>query len=203
MTEHDPPISPEIKFHLVRKIECHKIVGLARLELMEHEAKYLEFHRIAGVILFGRNVESFSQVRDLVESVRRKMAGDGLDPIVAVDHEGDFVSELKKLIGIPPSAMAIAATGDPDLAYDVALETGQAMAKLGVNAVFAPGADVGTVLQLHHADGTFLAAAGQAALQAQEPLLVVLRLDVSLNPLDGLGIQVFDPDASRSRLVTP
>jgi len=142
MTQQDPPISPEIKFHLVRKIECHKIVGLARLELMEHEAKYLEFHRIAGVILFGRNVESFAQVRDLVESVREKMSGDGLDPVVAVDHEGDFVSELKKLIGIPPSAMAIAATGDPDLAYDVALETGQAMAKLGVNAVFAPDADL-------------------------------------------------------------
>ncbi|MCZ6767076.1 MAG: hypothetical protein O7D32_09110 [bacterium] len=142
MTEQNPPISSEIKFHMVRKIECHKIVGLAGLELLEHEAKYLEFHRIAGVILFGTNVESFSQVRDLVESVQERMSGDGLVPIVAVDHEGDFVGELKKLIGIPPSAMAIAATGDPELAYDVALETGQAMAKLGVNAVFAPVADL-------------------------------------------------------------
>ena len=142
MTNHsDIRLSPDIKFHLVRKIECHKVIGLSGTELLEHEAKYLEFHRLSGVILFDRNIESFPQVRELVEQVDERLSHDGRAALIMVDHEGDFVSELKRLIGVPPSAMAIGATGDPSFARDVACETGQAMRKLGVNVVLAPVAD--------------------------------------------------------------
>jgi beta-glucosidase-like glycosyl hydrolase len=134
-------LSPDIKFHLVRKIECHKVIGLAGYELLPHEAKYLEFHRLAGVILFERNIESIPQVRELVESVNEKLSEGDRTALVMVDHEGDFVSELSGLIGVPPSAMAVGATRDPTLAYDVAFETGGAMRKLGVNTVLAPVAD--------------------------------------------------------------
>lgn len=142
MNDHsDPPLSPDIRFQLIKKIECHKVIGLGGYELREHEAKYLEFHRLAGVILFDRNIRSVSQVGELVESVEERLSGDGLPPLVMADHEGDFVSELRRLIGVPPAALAIAATGDPQLAHDVARETGTAMAKLGVNVVLAPVAD--------------------------------------------------------------
>jgi beta-glucosidase-like glycosyl hydrolase len=57
------------------------------------------------------------------------------------DHEGDFVSELRRLISVPPSAMALAVGGDPSFARDVAFETGEAMRRLGVNVVLAPVAD--------------------------------------------------------------
>ena len=137
----DETLSPEIKFQLVRKLERHKVIGLAATELEPHEAKYLEFHRLSGVILFERNLESLPQVGELIGSVDERLGVDGLVPLVMADHEGDFVSELRKLIGVPPSAMAIAATGDPGLAHDVAYETGTAMAKLGVNVVLAPVAD--------------------------------------------------------------
>ena len=56
----DNPLSPDIKFQLVRKIECHKVIGLAGLELLAHESKYMEFHRLAGVVFFERNIESLS-----------------------------------------------------------------------------------------------------------------------------------------------
>ena len=135
-------LSPDIKFQLVRKIECHKVIGLAGFELLEHEAKYLEFHRLPGVILFQRNIDSLPQVRELLESVDERLGRDGLPPIVMADHEGDFVSELQRVIGIPPSVMAIAATRDTALARQVARETGEAMAKLGVNVVLAPNADL-------------------------------------------------------------
>jgi beta-glucosidase-like glycosyl hydrolase len=137
----DAQLSPEIKFQLVRKLERHKVIGLRGVELAPHEAKYLEFHRLSGVILFERNLESLPQVGELIAGVDERLGVDGLVPLVMADHEGDFVSELRKLIGVPPSAMAIAATGDPGLARDVAYETGSAMAKLGVNVVLAPVAD--------------------------------------------------------------
>ena len=142
MTEQqDAPLSPDIRFQLVRKIECHKVIGLTGRVLLPHESKYLEFHRLSGVILFSRNIESLAQVGELVEHVDELLTKDGLPPLVMVDHEGDFVSELRAVIGAPPSAMAIAATGDTSLAHDVAYETGTAIKKLGVNVVLAPVAD--------------------------------------------------------------
>ncbi|MEJ2720424.1 MAG: glycoside hydrolase family 3 N-terminal domain-containing protein, partial [bacterium] len=139
--DRDSRLSADIKFHLVRKIECHKVVGLGGYGLLPHEAKYLEFHRLAGVILFERNIESVPQVGELIESVGEKLSDERRAALVMVDHEGDLVSELRKLIGAPPSAMAIGATHDPTLAYDVAFETGNALRKLGVNVVLAPVAD--------------------------------------------------------------
>jgi beta-glucosidase-like glycosyl hydrolase len=134
-------LSPDVKFHLVRKIECHKIMGIGGPSLLAHEAKYLEFHRPAGIILFERNIDSAPQVRDLVGEVDEKIGKDGVKALVMADHEGDFVSELRKLIGVPPSAMAIAASGDPGFAREVARETGLALRKIGVNVVLAPVAD--------------------------------------------------------------
>ena len=139
--ERNTVLSPEVKFQLIRKLERHKVIGLAATELEPHEAKYLEFHRLSGVILFERNLDSLPQITDLIGEVDQRLSEEGLAPLVMADHEGDFVSELRKLIGVPPSAMAIAATGDPELARAVAYETGAAMAKLGVNVVLAPVAD--------------------------------------------------------------
>ena len=135
-------LTPEIRFQLVRKLERHKVIGLAGMELEPHEAKYLDFHRLAGVILFERNIDSLPQIAELVESVEAALAVDGLSPLVMADHEGDLVAVLRKVIGAPPSAMAIAATGDTALAFEVAYETGVAMRKLGVNTVLAPVADL-------------------------------------------------------------
>jgi beta-glucosidase-like glycosyl hydrolase len=141
MTEDGNMLTPDIRFHLIKKMERHKVIALAGTSLLEHEAKYLEFHGVSGVVLFQRNVESLSQVGELLANVEGRLSAGGLPPLVMADHEGDFVSELKKIIGVPPAAMAIAATGDVDLARDVARETGRAMKKLGVNVVLAPVAD--------------------------------------------------------------
>ncbi len=78
---------------------------------------------------------------DLIGSVCEELAREGLNPLVMADHEGDFVAELRQIIGVPPAPLAIAATGDLDLAADVAFETGTAMRKLGANVVLAPVAD--------------------------------------------------------------
>ena len=138
--EHDV-LTPEIRFHLIRKMERHKVIALSGPRLLAHERKYLEFHSVAGVILFARNIESLSQVNELIGTVCEELARDGAPPLVMADHEGDFVAELRQVIGMPPAALAIAASGDLDLAAEVAYETGVAMKKMGVNTVLAPVAD--------------------------------------------------------------
>jgi beta-N-acetylhexosaminidase len=141
MTDDRDMLTPDVRYHLIKKMERHKVIALAETELMPHESKYLEFHDVAGVVLFRRNVESLSQVNDLIAHVTGQLGATGLPPLVMADHEGDFVSELQQIIGVPPSPMAVAATGDLSLAYEVARETGLVMKKLGVNVVLAPVAD--------------------------------------------------------------
>ncbi len=139
--QHDV-LTPEIRFHLIRKMERHKVIALAGPRLLPHERKYLEFHSVAGVILFARNIESLSQVNELIGSICEDLArDDGPPPLVMADHEGDFVAELRQVIGVPPAPLAVAASGDLDLAAEVAYETGIAMKKMGVNTVLAPVAD--------------------------------------------------------------
>jgi beta-glucosidase-like glycosyl hydrolase len=138
--EHDI-LTPEIRFHLIRRMERHKVIALAGPRLLPHERKYLEFHNVSGVILFSRNIESLAQVGELISSVTELLGSEGPPALVMADHEGDFVSELRQIIGVPPAPLAIAAAGDLDLAAEVAYETGSAMRKLGVNTVLAPVAD--------------------------------------------------------------
>ena len=141
MTEDNNMLTPDIRFHLIKKMERHKVIALAGTSLLDHEARYLDFHGVSGIVLFQRNVESLTQVHELIASVAGRLTVEGLPPLVMSDHEGDFVAELQKIIGVPPSAMAVAAAGDFDLAREVARETGRAMKKLGVNVVLAPVAD--------------------------------------------------------------
>ena len=134
-------LTPEIRFHLIRRMERHKVIALAGPRLLAHERKYLEFHSVSGIILFARNIESLSQIGELIGATVEGLGADGPAPLVMADHEGDFVAELRQIIGVPPAPLAIAATGDLDLAAEVAFETGGAMRKLGVNTVLAPVAD--------------------------------------------------------------
>lgn len=142
MAKENDILTPEIRFHLIRKMERHKVIALGGPRLLAHERKYLEFHSVAGVILFARNIESLSQVGELIGTVAEELQKDGAPtPLIMADHEGDFVAELRRVIGVPPAPLAIAATGDLDLAAETAYETGLAMTKLGVNTVLAPVAD--------------------------------------------------------------
>ncbi|HEX5133576.1 MAG TPA: glycoside hydrolase family 3 N-terminal domain-containing protein [Candidatus Krumholzibacteria bacterium] len=141
MEKENDILTPEIRFHLIRKMERQKVIALAGPRLLPHERKYLEFHSVAGVILFARNVESLSQVTELIGTVAEELQRDDVTPLVMADHEGDFVAELRQVIGVPPAPLAIAASGDPDLAAEVAYATGIAMKKMGVNTVLAPVAD--------------------------------------------------------------
>lgn len=61
---------------------------------------------------------------------------------VSVDEEGGRVSRLSSLIGVSPSARALAQSESPEQVYQLALDRGRAMRELGINVDFAPVVDV-------------------------------------------------------------
>ena len=65
-----------------------------------------------------------------------------LPVFVAVDEEGGRVQRIDTLDGFLPSARAMAARMSPRQVYDVALQRGRQLRRLGVNLDFAPVVDV-------------------------------------------------------------
>ena len=91
----------------------------------------------AGVILFGGNIESPEQVRELTRALRQA----GGRPIVSVDQEGGAV---RRIPWAPPVASEPqqAATGTAGLS---ARKAAVALRRLGITVSLAPVADVPSV----------------------------------------------------------
>ncbi len=68
--------------------------------------------------------------------------------LVAIDQEGGYVSKLSSFYGTPPSAAAMAATGDPGKVQAQGALTAQWMQSLGINVDLAPVVDVGPTTNL-------------------------------------------------------
>jgi beta-N-acetylhexosaminidase len=97
-----------------------------------------------GVFYRGGNVidpwqlRSFSQ--GLQDCAQRLGLPGGL--LIAIDHEGEVVYRYDEGATVFPSAMAVGAAHDEDLAFQVAYASGQELAFSGVNMIFGPVADV-------------------------------------------------------------
>jgi beta-N-acetylhexosaminidase len=104
---------------------------------------WLARYPVGGIILFGDNVSSVSQVQALTEALQA--ASPQLPLLIAIDEEGGRVSRVGRLFDAPiPPAYTIGTGGDPDAAYEAARTIGQRLTYLGINMNFAPVADVWT-----------------------------------------------------------
>lgn len=108
-----------------------------------------EFFRdlgFGGAIIFGRNCASLAQMRALTDGLQACAAGSaaGIPLLIAVDQEGGIVARLTEAHGAVtmPGAMALGATGDPELARAAAAATARLLASVGANMNLAPVADV-------------------------------------------------------------
>ncbi len=97
---------------------------------------------LAGVVLFGRNVETLAQVRALSDELRALLS----QPIVAIDQEGGRVARIRDGVEEIPSALAIAAAcagaGSDDLAREAGEQVAFDLRRAGANVDFAPVADL-------------------------------------------------------------
>ena len=108
-----------------------------------HAEKMITDRRISGVVLFSRNIKNSRQLAALcreLQAIQRRVSA--LPLIIAVDQEGGSVNRIVDGATHFPSPMAVAATGDVDLAGRIGYAMGCQLMGLGVNMNFAPVLDI-------------------------------------------------------------
>ena len=112
--------------------------------LSKEDKRLLKNPAVGGVILFARNVESATQVRELCDSIR----GVRGDLLLAIDQEGGRVQRIRQgVTRMPPMARIGDVLADDQavglmLAKDAGWLLGMEMAACGLDISFAPVLDV-------------------------------------------------------------
>ncbi|HEX9118818.1 MAG TPA: beta-N-acetylhexosaminidase, partial [Anaerolineae bacterium] len=130
---------------LERKVGQVLIVGFEGTALApEVRAAIAEMHA-GGIVYFGRNVQSPTQLATLSASLQQLAAEAGSPGlIICIDQEGGTVARLRESQGFTefPSAMATAATGDPANARQIGRAIAEELLAVGINMDLAPDLDV-------------------------------------------------------------
>ena len=94
---------------------------------------------LAGVCIFGGNIESREQLRELTEAIRAANP----DSLIAIDEEGGDVTRLYFDQGSPYPGNAILGRIDDEAYTELVAETvGWQLRRAGVNLDFAPDVDI-------------------------------------------------------------
>ena len=84
-------------------------VGLPGTDLDDETRALIEHVQPGGVIIFGRNVGSPRQLRDLLDGIRAMLP---VEPLCGIDQEGGLVDRLRRIATPMPSARTIRQHGD-------------------------------------------------------------------------------------------
>lgn len=114
------------------------MVRLFGTELDEDTAAFLRDNRIRGACLFRQNMLNAEQLTGFTGALREVM---GEQALIALDQEGGAVVR-STWVPAPPSAMALGAANDPELAFEVGAAVARAVRGLGFNWNFAPVLDL-------------------------------------------------------------
>jgi beta-N-acetylhexosaminidase len=130
---------------LARKVGQVMMIGFDGTTLApEPRAAVTDLH-VGGVVLFERNVSSPEGLFRLISELQALALANGDPPLlIAIDQEGGRVARLREASGFTefPSAMAVAATGDPDNARRMARAVALELVAVGINVNLAPDLDV-------------------------------------------------------------
>lgn len=128
----------------IREMLGQKLVfGFHGTQLTEEFKELIRRYKIGNVILFLRNVESASQLRQLCSEIQTLIREEtGYPAFIIIDQEGGMVSRLPEDAVDVPGAMALAATGDPENARLASEITIRQLRGLGANFNMAPVLDV-------------------------------------------------------------
>lgn len=121
----------------------HIMVGFYGTEVTEELRAYVRKYQFSNFVLFRRNVVDQAQLASLCDQLQAMTLEEtDMPALIATDQEGGAVSRLPEDCAIVPTAMAVAATGDPAYALEAGRITGREMMALGVNFDLAPSVDV-------------------------------------------------------------
>src|SRR5213083_2400557 len=115
------------------------MIGVPGKELEPETA--LLFRRVqpGAYILFGRNIESATQLRRLIDDLRDLS---DIEPIITIDQEGGRVSRLRLIGNEPPNAQQLRDKDDVDLIRRHGEITGRLLRVFGFNLDLCPVLDI-------------------------------------------------------------
>jgi len=119
------------------------LTGESRTVAMPKE-NMLKTYPVGGVILFGQNIESESQLVRITSTLQSQAAQAGLYPLlIGVDEEGGTVSRVANKLGYPlvASPAEIGALNSEDAAREAGKTIAAYLTPLGINMSFSPPAD--------------------------------------------------------------
>ena len=128
----------------IREMLGQKLVfGFHGTQLTEEFKALIRRYKIGNVILFLRNVESASQLRQLCSEIQTLIREEtGYPAFIIIDQEGGMVSRLPEDAVDVPGAMALAATGNPENARLASQITIRQLQGVGANFNMAPVLEV-------------------------------------------------------------
>ncbi|MFS0785583.1 beta-N-acetylhexosaminidase [Shouchella sp. 1P09AA] len=120
------------------------VVGFDGTTVPQETADFIKQHKIGNIILFARNMGSPVEIKALTKHLQRigKESDQPTPLLIAVDQENGIVRRIDEGTTTVPGAMALAATEDPQNAYDMYKMTAMELRELGINWNLAPVLDV-------------------------------------------------------------
>jgi beta-N-acetylhexosaminidase len=115
------------------------MTGVPGKELDSEAASLFRRVQPGAFILFGRNIESATQLRKLIDDLRDLSE---VEPIITIDQEGGRVSRLRLIGNEPPNAQQLRDKGDVDLIRRHGDITGRLLRLFGFNLDLCPVLDI-------------------------------------------------------------
>lgn len=115
------------------------LLGVPGTEVDEEYADFIRRIQPGGFILFGRNIQTPTQLRKLTDQLRELS---DIEPIITIDQEGGRVSRLKLLGNEPPNARQLRDKGDLSLIALHGELTGELLKLFGFNLDLCPVLDI-------------------------------------------------------------
>lgn len=115
------------------------LVGVPGAELDAETARFYKELQPGGFILFGRNIQTPTQLRKLIDDLRDLS---DVEPVVTIDQEGGRVSRLKLIGNEPPNAQQLRDRNDLGLIRKHGDITGRLLRLFGFNLDLCPVLDI-------------------------------------------------------------
>jgi len=115
------------------------MTGVPGKELNAETVRLFRRVQPGAYILFGRNLESATQLRKLIDDLRELS---DIEPIITIDQEGGRVSRLRLIGNEPPNAKQLGDKNDIDLIRQHGDITGRLLRLFGFNLDLCPVLDI-------------------------------------------------------------
>jgi len=115
------------------------MTGVPGKELDAKTARLFRRVQPGAFILFGRNLQSATQLRKLIDDLRDLS---DIEPIITIDQEGGRVSRLRRIGNEPPNAQQLRDKNDIDLIRRHGDITGRLLRLFGFNLDLCPVLDI-------------------------------------------------------------